>query len=729
VKLFGRKEPRGLRGALEALGSSTLGALARSLGLEEGLRRGSLPAAVAGALGEPARIRRLVESLPKESRSVLFLLAAAGGHLRLEQCWGLARTRLGLGKSRCDAVLGELRRRGLLEPEDGTFGLGSVSVAPGLAEALLPLVLQEFASADPGGVSVEGAAPFPMALALVAARAARDPVRLTYAKEVFLRWTERAGEELAGAGISAALVERLARFLADVGALRESGTSQSTFLRLEAEKAVEILSAPAEDLALSFLSWRGSPEAGAFTVLALLERVTAKAPAREAFGIADLLATAREATGVEPPRLDLASSLGFLSRLGLVVRRDGPEGLAFARAKKETAPPGRWIVQPNFEVLVPADAPPAEILRLATFADLSRAGRVCVFALTKASVTRAALSPPGSPRPLDVLARNAEHDVPENVAATVSGWLRRGAPMRAYEGVVVVSGDEEQAAFLRSRPGCLGEIVSGVFHFTAFGARRALEEAAKRGHPVASFVEELEVPDSPPRRVLDVRGSAEAARKELARVASAAPETLRSGMRGRARQSRRSESDEAIRERLLDRWPCLTARLEAAGLPVEIADRFPEAELCRLEQLATKFGRSGAKDFDGLLEKLLSEFGCGQPGCPACSRRAEVSEEGEEEGEEGEEDVEEEGDEEEPDDVWIAPPPGRLREEIEGAVASRAEIQILYVNSRGEERTHRIRPERIHTADGFQWLGAYCFSSGAERDFRFDRIAAVKPKG
>lgn len=98
----------------------------------------------------------------------------------------------------------------------------------------------------------------------------------------------------------------------------------------------------------------------------------------------------------------------------------------------------RVHLQPSFEILVPPDAPLATILALGRVAELRRFDQVLTLQLTRASVSQAVEQGLQVADILQLLAQAAHAGVPQNVQASITGWVEQSGQARFAEGLVLV---------------------------------------------------------------------------------------------------------------------------------------------------------------------------------------------------------------------------------------------------------------------------------------------------
>jgi hypothetical protein len=150
-----------------------------------------------------------------------------------------------------------------------------------------------------------------------------------------------------------------------------------------------------------------------------------------------------------------ASDVADLLRCeALQVARRGPElwvrlrpDLHLAEAAPAPLPPVTVHVQPSFEILVPAEAPPATLLDLGRVAELRKADQLVILQITRTSIGRAVESGLSGEAILDLLRQHARAGVPQNVEAQVRSWLGQVGQARFVEGMVLLlSPDAERLA-------------------------------------------------------------------------------------------------------------------------------------------------------------------------------------------------------------------------------------------------------------------------------------------
>jgi hypothetical protein len=82
----------------------------------------------------------------------------------------------------------------------------------------------------------------------------------------------------------------------------------------------------------------------------------------------------------------------------------------------------QWVVQPDYEVLVPPGVPFNALWDLETMAERIRLDSVCLYKFTKESVHRAALAGRNAEWCLECLESHALYEIPENVILGINRW-------------------------------------------------------------------------------------------------------------------------------------------------------------------------------------------------------------------------------------------------------------------------------------------------------------------
>lgn len=170
-----------------------------------------------------------------------------------------------------------------------------------------------------------------------------------------------------------------------------------------------------------------------------------------------------------------------LARLGLVDTGAGQGGLVFritplgarvlgmAGADGSDASPGRFFVQPNFEIIADGGGDNiGAIWRLSRVAELNSYDRAATFTVTHGSVVGALEAGLSGCEILDVLSDSGRVELPQNVAFSVEEWADAfdRYELRADVWVVETDTPEELDRLVEELPGCLelmGETAARVF--------------------------------------------------------------------------------------------------------------------------------------------------------------------------------------------------------------------------------------------------------------------------
>jgi hypothetical protein len=83
----------------------------------------------------------------------------------------------------------------------------------------------------------------------------------------------------------------------------------------------------------------------------------------------------------------------------------------------------QWVVQPDYEVLVPPGVPFSALWELELMAERIRLDSVCLYKLTKESIQRAAVAGRNAGHCLECLVRHALYEIPENVILGINRWF------------------------------------------------------------------------------------------------------------------------------------------------------------------------------------------------------------------------------------------------------------------------------------------------------------------
>lgn len=157
-------------------------------------------------------------------------------------------------------------------------------------------------------------------------------------------------------------------------------------------------------------------------------------------------------------------------------------------AAHSTAP---WVVQPNFEVLVPWDASPRRVARLGLCADLETVDRVCRFRLTAASVRRGLEALGATQDVVRLLEEGAGAPLAQNVKATILGWGGTERPMLPLRGELLLASPAQIAALREIAPGAR-EVAPGLLLLPARTLEPTLARARELGLPVAALARSMD---------------------------------------------------------------------------------------------------------------------------------------------------------------------------------------------------------------------------------------------
>ena len=116
-------------------------------------------------------------------------------------------------------------------------------------------------------------------------------------------------------------------------------------------------------------------------------------------------------------------------------------------AEEEADERAAWFVQPDHEIVAPPEIAPADLMRLATVADLVRADVVAQLRVCPESVARAAAAGLDPESVLERLEARAGRGLPEGLEVQIRDWMRQAAG-----GGRPRTADEEAESFWCSRP-------------------------------------------------------------------------------------------------------------------------------------------------------------------------------------------------------------------------------------------------------------------------------------
>jgi hypothetical protein len=108
----------------------------------------------------------------------------------------------------------------------------------------------------------------------------------------------------------------------------------------------------------------------------------------------------------------------------------------------EEPPPGRLIVQPNFEVVALAPVSESLLVNLDRFADCIRLERIAQYRLTRASVTRAIQMGLHADTIAQILEQAAGAEIPQNVQYSLLEWERQARRIELWRGATLLEVDD-----------------------------------------------------------------------------------------------------------------------------------------------------------------------------------------------------------------------------------------------------------------------------------------------
>jgi hypothetical protein len=114
--------------------------------------------------------------------------------------------------------------------------------------------------------------------------------------------------------------------------------------------------------------------------------------------------------------------------------------------------PSPIIVQPNFEILAPAEASHADIYRLEDFADLVKRDLVSSYTITRNSLRRALEAGDNVDTMVEFLKAAGGRDLPQNVAYTLREWAGQYGQIQVRRLTVVTTRTEAQLRELLAHP-------------------------------------------------------------------------------------------------------------------------------------------------------------------------------------------------------------------------------------------------------------------------------------
>ena len=168
--------------------------------------------------------------------------------------------------------------------------------------------------------------------------------------------------------------------------------------------------------------------------------------------------------------IPLTALPGYLLAIGMVEQtvHEGRMGYRLSRAgrallREETAPlpeaGQEFIVQPNYEVLVPPGLDPALLWRLEELAVPLKVDRMSIYRLERPSIHRALEGGRKGEEILSFLEHHARGGLPQNVDFTLREWIQAYGRLYLMEATLLRCDDEALAGTIKSLPGLKGFIL------------------------------------------------------------------------------------------------------------------------------------------------------------------------------------------------------------------------------------------------------------------------------
>lgn len=720
---------------VERLPARSLARLGALLGLADA--GAATPEAIAAALAKPGGGKRLLDALRAPDRRAFASLFRAGGIVLLAAAKDFVP---GAGIEAARKSLGALLEIGLLA-RLRVAGTLFITIPPGLHDLVAPPCREALrADAKLGGDPKEPLDPGPPLRAILAALLSileKEPLRVTQTGSFYSRQVEKVAAHFKLTAIDqellVVLVDLLARFDAvrkTDGAFVPNWTSAREFLsRLDDAAAATLLTEHAMRSA--------RPLVRLLSVVATLDVVATEEgwiplDALVARDFPVLLSDGFEAAlaggeDLEAMREDVLARVTLLAASRLL-EMAGPEPgarpshvrpgaplralLSASDEGRPAAPPRlvepRIIVQPSFDVLVPADATGETWAAVAQWAELREADRVSRFSLTQARLYKAL---DAGPMRLDdaiaFLATRSAHGLPQNVEQSIRSWAKGYGEIEFVEGLVAKCRTKAARESLLSvkdavaeelgdgvyllKPGCLDAVLKKAEadgHTPSRRVRRASpqpgREAASDAAAPVSFPDSAPLRDAilkvpPPRGTLLV-GSGESLPVDVGpdRPAPPPPQAFKKFLRGVLGEGL-SEFLEFVSNRELR----------------ELQDLFLSGQTPEFE-----------KKLDRILERYEEEERLRSGGGSAAGARGLPLARS----------------------PLLGRPPSKseLLDRLTAAVDEAADIEIEYREGGGAPKKHRVTPEEIVHRGVTPYLGGYCHETGEQRLFKLSLITRVR---
>jgi Helicase conserved C-terminal domain/SEC-C motif len=464
--------------ALRFFESSAVAVSAATVLLPEGRPWARIQAAQALAqlASDHEALLRVLRTLPGGALFALDVVASARGGTEEKRIVEVCEE--ALGKGRGARALKALAQTGLLTSREGYWGQEVFEVAPpfqdGVSRLIAGLHVVECEEVAGPPAPDRGA----LALAVLLGSVVNRPRRVTADGRLFRKEEDELDADFGAAlGVGGAAAVTVAAERLGIACVESTDppTRGARKLVVDAAAAEALLARPRAARIQQF--------AEAVSLPRWLEEVFAAAGrfvSREAL--------ARSASSLHDLDGGIAGAeawLGFLVAAGVLEERSGGVRLARSlRGEDAPEPPGggRWLVQPNLEILVPPDAPPADVFRLARVTEVASLDRAAVLRLTPASLARAAATGLDAAAVLAILSARAAAPLPDLVVRAVEDHVRPVAVARVFEGTFAVV-PAEALARIRADAKCgdavRAEVAPGVLWVSA-GKETAFRKLAER---------------------------------------------------------------------------------------------------------------------------------------------------------------------------------------------------------------------------------------------------------
>ncbi|GAB7053885.1 MULTISPECIES: helicase-associated domain-containing protein [unclassified Paenibacillus] len=133
-----------------------------------------------------------------------------------------------------------------------------------------------------------------------------------------------------------------------------------------------------------------------------------------------------------------------------------------SRTPQESEEPGRFMVQPDFEIIVPPDVTDEVCWELCCIADPVAHDQVSVYKLSKASIRRALENGRTAEEMAEFLEAHALYGVPDHLLPAIEGWARPFGKLTFANTLLLRCDDEETASTVAKLPGAAPYIQEAV---------------------------------------------------------------------------------------------------------------------------------------------------------------------------------------------------------------------------------------------------------------------------